>query len=204
MIYAPGLLLAFQSTLPRGSDTATRLSNSLPPSISIHAPSRERQNYFYAGVCFEPISIHAPSRERQFQFFCTNSQEFYFNPRSLAGATAPRCAPFHNALAISIHAPSRERHAMADFSAKRRAISIHAPSRERQIKAVHIASRKIISIHAPSRERHYTACSVCPCSQISIHAPSRERHGSVSDLTSKKGHFNPRSLAGATFILSFL
>ena len=47
-------------------------------------------------------------RGSDFQFFCTNSQEFYFNPRSLAGATARSCERADVSI-ISIHAPLRER-----------------------------------------------------------------------------------------------
>ena len=53
----------FQSTLPHGSDGVTNPDARLQRPISIHAPSRERQSYwwyFYLSI----ISIHAPSRER--------------------------------------------------------------------------------------------------------------------------------------------
>ena len=59
-IYAP----AFQSTLPHGSDTKSKVSRGYNQWISIHAPSRERLKYLHlvASICM--ISIHAPSRER--------------------------------------------------------------------------------------------------------------------------------------------
>ena len=75
----------FQSTLPRGSDRQ----------------ASDQYNY-------SDISIHAPSRERRKECRGNLFLGDYFNPRSLAGATAalleyvPQCA-------ISIHAPSRER-----------------------------------------------------------------------------------------------
>ena len=55
----------FQSTLPRGSDCRSSCQIVITSAISIHAPSRERRR-----------SASAPSLYR------------YFNPRSLAGATA--------------------------------------------------------------------------------------------------------------------
>ena len=75
----------FQSTLPRGSDLNDR-NALIGMSISIHAPSRERQ------------SVCSPVMGDQ-----------HFNPRSLAGATYDKLydAINHD---ISIHAPSRERH----------------------------------------------------------------------------------------------
>ena len=54
------------------------------------------------------ISIHAPSRERRSACNSAGVFSFYFNPRSLAGATQAyrkRVYMGH----ISIHAPSRER-----------------------------------------------------------------------------------------------
>ena len=96
--------------------------------ISIHAPSRERQNFAgssvqgvkyqstlprgsdaktYQGVTNQTISIHAPSRERLHT--CTDIGTLvYFNPRSLAGATNVLFAS-KDIKIISIHAPSRER-----------------------------------------------------------------------------------------------
>ena len=96
----------FQSTLPHGSD------------------NRSKSNSF-----FVQISIHAPSRER-LQFFCTNSQEFYFNPRSLTGATWTNFIPltftgFQSTLPHGSDATTRRlQHKIC--------ISIHAPSRERR------------------------------------------------------------------------
>ena len=78
----------------------------------------------------------------------------YFNPRSLAGATAgyskktagvqafqstlPRGSdllslPITSAVFISIHAPSRERPVELPLEQQKTLISIHAPSRERQL-----------------------------------------------------------------------
>ena len=98
----------FQSTLPRGSDI-TASYNALTDAISIHAPSRERR--FSSCSC------------------CWSSE--YFNPRSLAGATAARAGKNH-VIHISIHAPSRERQRRWRRERRCEDISIHAPSRERQ------------------------------------------------------------------------
>ena len=54
---------AFQSTLPHGSDFLL-LVLKIFLSISIHAPSRERQSHPHHADGAAGISIHAPSRER--------------------------------------------------------------------------------------------------------------------------------------------
>ena len=80
-------------------------------AISIHAPSRERHSLTALVAVFFCISIHAPSRERPttiyigrllqvFQstlphgsdgnFSLAIRTSFYFNPRSLTGATASK------------------------------------------------------------------------------------------------------------------
>ena len=76
----------FQSTLPRGSDGAVQTA-PIALIISIHAPSRERQTANFQ-----------LSQQAQFQSTlprgsdCTEEKlgtvQGYFNPRSLAGATA--------------------------------------------------------------------------------------------------------------------
>ena len=87
MTYHDGMEMSqFQSTLPRGSDTARNilkiiLNDFNPRSlagatlaeyapgrirvISIHAPSRERPLSDYDIFSTPLISIHAPSRERR-------------------------------------------------------------------------------------------------------------------------------------------
>ena len=97
----------FQSTLPRGSDSKASYL-LMEHLISIHAPSRERQDGVFIPLSISDISIHAPSRERpsspQHSSFVISFQstlprgsdhlshaqyliQTYFNPRSLAGAT---------------------------------------------------------------------------------------------------------------------
>ena len=163
----------FQSTLPRGSDSLLWLrqayaSNFNPRSlagatglhsgeyvvedISIHAPSRERLDFYWPSFAHLGISIHAPSRERLVSY------------RDLSGKSL-----------ISIHAPSRERPGIGTCSGAGGGISIHAPSRERPAINNNIRRRTHISIHAPSRERPLSRHSRPAPTKISIHAPSRER-----------------------------
>ena len=83
-----------------------------------------------------------------------------------------------------------------DFS-----ISIHAPSRERHIVSSVLQASSAISIHAPSRERPITAYQLRQCKPFQSTLP----HGSdrkswalyVTDF-----YFNPRSLTGATSLLT--
>ena len=77
-------------------------------SISIHAPSRERQAPLSVGASYWRISIHAPSRERPGQINRVALATSDFNPRSLAGATG-KLVVIVLYDTISIHAPSRER-----------------------------------------------------------------------------------------------
>ena len=79
--------MAFQSTLPRGSDGLKPKAIVDTPLISIHAPLRERPDRLHHAYGAERISIHAPLRERRLV--------------SING---------HLRALISIHAPLRERH----------------------------------------------------------------------------------------------
>ena len=121
--------VTFQSTLPRGSDLsytksrkkstyfnprslagATPLPGDVPvvPTISIHAPSRERPALRKTAFCRPTISIHAPSRERHraASDLC-RAQAFQSTlPR---GSDAPGLTLSNAPGVISIHAPSRER-----------------------------------------------------------------------------------------------
>ena len=78
-------MIAFQSTLPYGSD-ATELLTPPESVISIHAPLRERLLQSVARDDSMDISIHAPLRER-----LGAARVVYIN------------------YGISIHAPLRER-----------------------------------------------------------------------------------------------
>ena len=122
------LLFRFQSTLPHGSDY------KIPD--------------YYLKLF---ISIHAPSRERQRVPRSFRRRNFYFNPRSLTGATL-----FGTVRAYITH------------------ISIHAPSRERQ-KYLHCLPSPILFQstlpHGSDLHKRYINYHTF----ISIHAPSRER-----------------------------
>ena len=98
----------FQSTLPYGSDEDTvQLAYTID------------------------ISIHAPLRERRCCLVYDILRQYYFNPRSLTGATSGKMPAFilYN---ISIHAPLRERRNTIRQRISFVRISIHAPLRERR------------------------------------------------------------------------
>ena len=163
--------LAFQSTLPRGSDrlsvTPTQTQRNFNPrslagatltscrrSVKLSFQSTlPRGSDLDKGWVYRTcaISIHAPSRERlQFDDFILAIQ--YFNPRSLAGATPnvsanqKRCCYFNPR---SLAGATRGRF----YCFRYLFISIHAPSRERHKQAAFLIYYFRISIHAPSRER---------------------------------------------------
>ena len=79
---------------------------------------------------------------------------------------------------ISILAPSRERLRLPVDKEHVGLISILAPSRERLSRVILLATHILISILAPSRERPQSQCWSHRCGL----------------------DFNPRSLAGATYI----
>ena len=68
--------------------TRSRRLGSTSQCISIHAPSRERPAFGDPTSAKVGISIHAPSRERRAISSMGCPLYAYFNPRSLAGATA--------------------------------------------------------------------------------------------------------------------
>ena len=76
--------------------------------ISIHAPLRERRASALSANYNLGISIHAPLRERLIVIVLLLKRKFYFNPRSLTGATLG-FVTINGAKYISIHAPLRER-----------------------------------------------------------------------------------------------
>ena len=120
-------------------------------SISIHAPSRERQGFKdFTILCdkfqstlphgSDPTSSINTLSISEFQstlphgsddtIDCIKLTIPYFNPRSLTGAT--KIPPYTPIITeISIHAPSRERHNSCNSVYIFNIISIHAPSRER-------------------------------------------------------------------------
>ena len=119
--------------------------------ISIHAPLRERHNLIFnewfrdefqstlpygsdvlflrTRVCSVPFQSTLPygSDRREIR---EKRRNFYFNPRSLTGATGG-VGDAKDAGLISIHAPLRERRNTDDDKVFGYQISIHAPLRER-------------------------------------------------------------------------
>ena len=136
---------AFQSTLPRGSDTPCWLSKSKvsyfnprsltgatnddqtitqTTTISIHAPLRERQGYC-CKKCFDDwFSIHAQLSRAA----CCRSD---FNPRSLAGAT-PMRQRYRLILLFQSTLPRGSDYGFNTVGAVT-FISIHAPLRKRRL-----------------------------------------------------------------------
>ena len=193
------------------------------PSISIHAPSRERRCCLWP--CYEfPKHFNPRSLAGATLSVIIFLLLFIdFNPRSLAGATSQHARRYPH-VAISIHAPSRERRMVALLLVQLGNISIHAPSRERRTlrcschgsedfnprsltgaTANYFQCRKFrgISIHAPSRERLGTAQNffVAPAFQSTL------PHGSDFLFLAYRltfFYFNPRSLTGATLALKIL
>ena len=190
------IILHSQHFNPRSLAGATFLVSTVIPfiQISIHAPSRERLDFYWPSFAHLGISIHAPSRER----FCALVGFLAmsdFNPRSLAGATVWYSIYKHQK-AISIHAPSRERlqysvnaSNVAYFNPRSlagatllfyrsffysknfnpRSLAGATPLTSTTTADIHI------SIHAPSRERLKNVAMGLLGTLISIHAPSRER-----------------------------
>ena len=98
--------MAFQSTLPYGSDfTCSHFSSD---AVLFQSTLPYGSDFLIARQPYQcPISIHTPLRERRFHQ-TPAPHLLYFNPRSLTGATnASREIP--HKVQISIHAPSLER-----------------------------------------------------------------------------------------------
>ena len=77
---------SFQSTLPHGSDQT--ISAVTPRIFLFQSTLPHGSDYFQTrGVRPKKISIHAPSRERPVRNISIKSTTSYFNPRSLTGAT---------------------------------------------------------------------------------------------------------------------
>ena len=100
------------------------------------------------------ISIHAPSRERQ-QVIARRQRAYrHFNPRSLAGATRSPGGGRRWRI-ISIHAPSRERLDEYLDNQMNNTFQSTLPRGSDPLSDYDIFSTPLISIHAPSRERLY-------------------------------------------------
>ena len=187
--------------------------------ISIHAPSRERRQKEYKKCINTDISIHAPSRERllkskelismlRFQSTLPRGsdhkrnlhayQNWYFNPRSLAGATSdlqnyydmiaefqstlPRGSdeiPFYIYYDTETFQSTLPRGSdLAFILLDRRHLDFNPRS---LAGATPLLDKLILRL------------------KISIHAPSRERPRAERSYQ-RWIYFNPRSLAGATNI----
>ena len=86
-LWLPGVLIKFQSTLPRGSDPAL-LAALMAISDYFNPRSLAGATLARLGDALGlSISIHAPSRERQLAITSFVLPRWNFNPRSLAGAT---------------------------------------------------------------------------------------------------------------------
>ena len=131
--------------------TAVQLDLVRVRHISIHAPLRERPpftQHFSAGTRFQSTlpcgSDAGPPRSA--------SRHFYFNPRSLAGATCFQIFNLVFDISISIHAPLRERllaPRILKLILRFQSTLPCGSDPERRLKMTINA----ISIHAPSRER---------------------------------------------------
>ena len=141
----------FQSTLPHGSDNHRCCMRAQWESISIHAPSRERQplaTLLQMLMLFQSTLPHGSDTKPHFVAF----YGYYFNPRSLTGATGTTrlcSSPARNFNPRSLTGATLGA-AVPIILAN---ISIHAPSRERRAVQIALANIDAISIHAPSRER---------------------------------------------------
>ncbi len=126
-----GLTLIFQSTLPCGSDTKATTTFATTATISIHAPLRERHqsNYYIRYYCyyFNPRSLTGAT----YCLLCDTARQLYFNPRSLAGATL--ALPSRLYLPVHFNPRSLAGATISHSSANvwSASISIHAPLRER-------------------------------------------------------------------------
>ena len=171
------------------------------------------------------ISIHAPSRERQI-FIAFISDLYYFNPRSLTGATSVRLLACPETSRISIHAPSRER--LEPPPALGGLFQYFNPRSLTGATDAYLIIYDITINFNPRSLTGATGVAVKPNTGtsgfqstlphgsdpavlisvrlhhlISIHAPSRERPKLTPVLSVWHAYFNPRSLTGATFIIHF-
>ena len=122
-------LWTFQSTLPRGSDPES-MTGILCSSISIHAPSRERQ--LLVGALAVLFLFQSTLPRGSDAVPSLHGVTIWRFQSTLPRGSDPNGIVYGAAGVISIHAPSRERPLDRGFLTDRRNISIHAPSRERR------------------------------------------------------------------------
>ena len=186
-------------------------------NISIHAPSRERHQtsrYRGADVRFQstlprgsdllPTAAH---RQKLFYFnprslagatlrgMLSISRSINFNPRSLAGATP---TIFNGAFWLSFQSTLPR----GSDPVRRHSVFPCAYFNPRSLAGATVGylrqcADKIFQSTLPRGSDIVTGQGDTK-SEISIHAPSRERPSLVSFLCPASGNFNPRSLAGAT------
>ena len=165
-------LSKFQSTLPHGSDVVngrykcSTVSNFNPRSLT------GATYYNLPCVDYTTISIHAPSRERQqrnshlmvvikFQSTLPHGSDIgLINSKMLISSfqsTLPHGSDINSGLSLGKFSFQSTLPHGSDLAVKfdnlRFAISIHAPSRERLVLLPQQPGTLAISIHAPSRER---------------------------------------------------
>ena len=169
-------IAAFQSTLPPGSDLtlllrsisllhfnprsltgATRypLYQSCCTAISIHAPSRERQNV--VGLPHEPRRFQSTLPHGSDLLRIEKYQRHTRFQSTLPHGSDLRCLHDYQYRYISIHAPSRERHHSGRFWPSGPKFQSTLPHGSDVTFSARDAADIDISIHAPSRERH-SAC----------------------------------------------
>ena len=151
-------MIAFQSTLPRGSDSqqfiiVSQRQHFNPRSL---AGATGFSNKFMDDL---EISIHAPSRERRRTLNCWKQIVSNFNPRSLAGATETANIKADTALFQSTLPRGSDR--LAAFAELPAAISIHAPSRERLFALNLWDQKNIFQSTLPRGSDKHVSCEIC-------------------------------------------
>ena len=142
------------------------------------------------------ISIHAPSRERHVAKYSLKKQTD-FNPRSLTGATTGTAKALSDQ-AISIHAPLRERQKWSAFVLFKIKFQSTLPCGSDKLRC-NMDKSTVISIHAPLRERRRIRTINILRRLFQSTLPCGSDIAPLLLLFCQK-NFNPRSLAGATFV----
>ena len=168
-------------------------------SISIHAPSRERPITAYQLRQCKPFQSTLPhgSDRKSWALYVT---DFYFNPRSLTGATGVAVKPNTGTSGFQSTLPHGSDPAVLISVRLHHLISIHAPSRERP------KLTPVLSVwHAYFNPRSLTGATFI----IHFYWPSLSAFQSTLPHGSdppgalhfwQYTNFNPRSLTGATVL----
>ena len=187
--------MAFQSTLPRGSDN--RVAYLCAPAFAFQStlPRGSDLQRLFLSACITLFQSTLP-RGSDCCSLCNKKIEWHFNPRSLAGATN-FCLVNEVKLYISIHAPSRERHKTGNTIDRHRTFQSTLPRGSDHKTGNTIDRHRTFQSTLPRGSDDLFCKKGNPNANISIHAPSRERH-LQSLFYFIVRNFNPRSLAGAT------